>query len=285
MALVASPYGFRPVRLISGRETGGAFPTEQFPIKSGYSGVIPYGSPVVLTAPASIGTISGITVSGTTATVTTSSAHGLVVGQPVTIASATGNTTVNGTWIVLAVPTTTTFTYTYPGANQNAVTGSPTGTANGGYLNLPTDGGFNSAGDHYVGIFVGSQYVNPNNNQPQWDQWYPGSVTAPTNTSIYGYVVTDPEVVLQVQAQYAQFDAQSNLGYSYKFYVPATAYNSTNKNSVLALDAGTGSSGTNSAYPYKVVGYSTDPNNTNAVGYVDVYVKAQSAVHLYERAL
>ena len=283
MASTASPYGFRPVKLISDRETGGAFPTDVFPIKSGYSGIIPYGSPVVLTPPATIGTISGITVSGTVATVTVSAPHGLVVGQVVTIVSATGNTGVNGAWYITSVPTTTTFTYTFPGLSQAAVTGSPTGTANGGYIQLPTDGGFNSLGDHYIGIFMGCQYVNTQNNQPQWDQYYPGSVTS--SSPITAYVATDPELVMQVQAQYPNFDALGNLGYSYRMYVPATAYSTFTKDSLLSLDAGVGSTATGTTYPFKVIGISKTPDNANATGYVDVYVKAQSALHLFERAL
>jgi hypothetical protein len=68
-------------------------------------------------------TISSITYSGTTATVTTSVAHGLKTGYVVSITGASPST-YNGTYLVTAVPTTTTFTYTMassPGANATSV--------------------------------------------------------------------------------------------------------------------------------------------------------------------
>lgn len=58
-------------------------------------------------------------------TITTTTAHGLVVGQMVSIASVVGATGVNGTWTVLTVPTTTTFTITLasgPGAYSSGGT-------------------------------------------------------------------------------------------------------------------------------------------------------------------
>jgi hypothetical protein len=47
-----------------------------------------------------------------TATVTTSAAHGLRVGQRVIVAGATGDTDLNGTYTIATVPSTTTFTFT-----------------------------------------------------------------------------------------------------------------------------------------------------------------------------
>ena len=57
--------------------------------------------------------ISSLTVSGTTATVTTASAHGFVVGQTIVI-SGTSITSYNGPVTVLSVPSSTTFTYAVP---------------------------------------------------------------------------------------------------------------------------------------------------------------------------
>ena len=57
-------------------------------------------------------TITNSYRTGTTATITTSSAHGFRVGDRVTIAGTNGNTPLHGTYTITAVPTTTTFTYT-----------------------------------------------------------------------------------------------------------------------------------------------------------------------------
>jgi len=57
-------------------------------------------------------TISNSARSGTTATITTSAAHGFAVGDTVTVSGTNGNPSLEGTWTITAVPTTTTFTYT-----------------------------------------------------------------------------------------------------------------------------------------------------------------------------
>lgn len=56
-------------------------------------------------------TVSNVARTGTTATVTTSTAHTLEAGDSVVIAGLT-NSALNGTYTIATVPTTTTFTYT-----------------------------------------------------------------------------------------------------------------------------------------------------------------------------
>jgi hypothetical protein len=57
-------------------------------------------------------TISNSARSSTTATLTTSTAHGLRVGDEITVAGTNGNSALHGTYTITAVPTTTTLTYT-----------------------------------------------------------------------------------------------------------------------------------------------------------------------------
>ena len=66
--------------------------------------------------------ISNVTNS-TTSTVTTSSAHGFGVGDPVTISGVGGATDANGSWVVASVPSTTTFTLTFNKAPGNYTSG------------------------------------------------------------------------------------------------------------------------------------------------------------------
>lgn len=68
--------------------------------------------------------ISSITRSGSTVTVTTAAAHGLVVGEGVTIAGAT-QSDYNGTFQVVSVASTT-FTYTISTTPTTPATGTPT---------------------------------------------------------------------------------------------------------------------------------------------------------------
>lgn len=57
-------------------------------------------------------TVTQIVDSGTTATVTTSGDHGLSVDNRVVIAGVTGDTDLNGTYVIATVPSSTTFTVT-----------------------------------------------------------------------------------------------------------------------------------------------------------------------------
>jgi hypothetical protein len=68
-------------------------------------------------------------------TITTSAAHGYSIGDVVTIAAVT-NTSVNGSFSILTVPTTTTFTYS--NAGTNITSGADTGTITFAYT-TPTD--------------------------------------------------------------------------------------------------------------------------------------------------
>ena len=73
-------------------------------------------------------TISNSQRTGTTATITTSTAHTFAVGDTVTISGTNGNAPLHGTYTITAVPTTTTFTYTT--ATSGTITsGADTGTA------------------------------------------------------------------------------------------------------------------------------------------------------------
>jgi hypothetical protein len=68
-------------------------------------------------------------------TITTSANHGYSVGDSVTV-TAVGNTSVNGTFSIATVPTTTTFTYSNSGTN--IVSGADTGTVTFAYV-TPAD--------------------------------------------------------------------------------------------------------------------------------------------------
>lgn len=82
--------------------------------------------PIPQSAPTTY-TLASLTSSSTTATGTTSTAHGLKVNDYITIAGAT-ETAYNGTFRVTGVPTTTTFTYTLASTTTSPATGTPTMT-------------------------------------------------------------------------------------------------------------------------------------------------------------
>ena len=57
-------------------------------------------------------TLTNIAVSSNTATLTSASAHGLRPGNLITVSGGTVDTDLNGTYIILTVPSTTTLTFT-----------------------------------------------------------------------------------------------------------------------------------------------------------------------------
>jgi hypothetical protein len=79
---------------------------------------------------------NGATESGATVTITTTAAHGFIVGQTVQIAGV-GVAGYNGTFTIQSVPTPTSFTYT---ATQSGLAASGGGTAtSSNHLTAPTD--------------------------------------------------------------------------------------------------------------------------------------------------
>jgi len=70
--------------------------------------------------------ISNVALTSNTVTITTSTAHGFEAGDSVEVTAVT-ETGINGTYTILAVPTTTTFTYTKAG--DNIASAADTGTA------------------------------------------------------------------------------------------------------------------------------------------------------------
>jgi len=104
---------------------GASWPTDLRPANAGV---------VRFTAGYTSGTaqsVSSITRASTTATATTSAAHGYVTGQRVTLAGA-DQADYNGTWSIV-VTGTTTFTFTV----ENSPTTPATGTMTATYLGLP----------------------------------------------------------------------------------------------------------------------------------------------------
>jgi len=82
-------------------------------------------------------TLTNIVDSSNTGTATTSTAHGLQIGNKVTVSGGTVDTDINGTFIILTVPSTTTFTYasasvsdaTYTESTLRIMTTAPRDTA------------------------------------------------------------------------------------------------------------------------------------------------------------
>jgi len=76
-------------------------------------------------------TISNVALTSNVATITTSAAHGYLANDSVTV-TATTQTTVNGTYTIISIPTSTTFTYARTASNISSIadTGSTVSSSN-----------------------------------------------------------------------------------------------------------------------------------------------------------
>jgi len=114
----------------------------------------------------------------------------------------------------------------------------------------------NAAGAELIGIFNGCEYTDPTTSKPTWSNYYPGGIAA---DDIKAYVIDDPNVVFEVKcntsaAGQAQVGSNANI---------ATYSNGSTISGIsnVALDAT--SFTTNSGANFRVVGLSTDVDNSD----------------------
>jgi hypothetical protein len=142
------------------------------------------------------------------ATLTTSTTHGFAIGDIVVVGSV--DATFNGTYVVKAVPTTTTFTFDKTNANVTSAAVSPAGTAEvtktrrfAGVIRDASDGlvkffkdattkpssvvNLSEAGASYAGIVVGSATIGSVTNA---EIGYLSGVTSAIQTQISGIIPT-----------------------------------------------------------------------------------------------
>ena len=128
-----------------------------------------------------------------------------------------------------------------------------------------------------IGVFVGCEYVNAQG-QLVFDQHYPTGTAAPTGTSIVAYVVTDPGVTFQAQADATV--AQAFLGRNTFF--PAnpnatTSINTSTGKSTMAVDA----DAIDATGGLKIVGFSDRGESAVGDTYTDLLVKFNAAYHAF----
>jgi len=165
------------------------------------------------------------------------------------------------------------------GYGTNIFNGSVVSIVTAGTLEIVTTIGSNSsvfpAGT--VGVFVGCSYTDPNSKQKVFAQYWPASTVA---SDAVGYVVDDPDVVFQVQADASV--AQAGLGAN----APLAAVQSTSTgstvtgNSTTALDATVATT----TQAFRIVDFVDSPNSSVGDAFTDVLVKFNIAQHSYTNA-
>ena len=146
-----------------------------------------------------------------------------------------------------------------------------------GVLELVTDLGNNAdafpAGT--VGVFMGCQYTDSVSGLRNQQYWPASQVAA----DAVGYVVTDPSVVFQVQADATL--PQTALGINIPLAnVQSTSTGSTQSgNSNVAVDAS--AIAVTATIGFKIIGFVDGPLSTVGDAYTDVLVKFNPSSHAY----
>jgi len=125
-----------------------------------------------------------------------------------------------------------------------------------------------------VGVFVGCTYTDPNSGNITFSQYWPASTVA---TDALAYVIDDPAVIFQVQADATV--AATALGSCCSIIAQTGATGSTtNGNSTTAVNAGTISVNQDA---FKIVGFADSPTSTVGDAFTDLLVKFNPVAHAY----
>lgn len=122
----------------------------------------------------------------------------------------------------------------------------------------------NVAATGVVGVFVGCTYTDPNLKYKVFKQYWPTGTVA---TDAFAYVVDDPDVVMQVQADEAV--AQTALGAN--IALVTSAGDTATGNSTTAADGS--SVNTTATLPLRIVGFVDAPDSAPGDAYTDLLVK------------
>lgn len=122
----------------------------------------------------------------------------------------------------------------------------------------------NVAATGVVGVFVGCTYTDPNLKYKLFQQYWPTGTVA---TDAYAYVVDDPDVVMQVQANdtVAQTALGANIGFGTFSGDTATGNSET--------PAAASTINTTATLPLRIVGFVDGPDSSVGDAYTDLLVK------------
>jgi hypothetical protein len=115
-----------------------------------------------------------------------------------------------------------------------------------------------------VGVFVGCTYTDPNLNIPVYKQYWPANTSAP---DAFGYVVDDPDIVMQVQADAPV--VQADLGLNIELNTLASS--TFTGNSITSAKAS--SVAVTATLPLRIVGFVNGPDSAVGDLFTDILVK------------
>ena len=166
------------------------------------------------------------------------------------------------------------------GYATNIFYGSVVQIAAAGTIEIVTDLGNNA--DQFpagvIGVFVGVTYTDPNLGTVVFRQNYPTGTVA---DDIRAYVIDDPNVIFQAQAdgQVTQADLGQNTNFA--AVQSTTTGDTTNGNSNSAVSATTATTNT---IAFRIVDFVDSPTSTVGDAFTDCLIKFNAGIHSYDNA-
>ena len=163
------------------------------------------------------------------------------------------------------------------GYGTNIFNGSVVAIVAGGTIEIVTTNGDNStpfpAGT--IGVFVGCRYTDPSTSQLTFNQYWPTGTVA---SDAMAYIVDDPDVVFQIQADGAV--TQADLGQNtHLAAVQSTSTGSTTNGN--STSAATSTTNTTSGWAFRIVDFVDSPTSSIGDAYTDLLVKFNPDSHSY----
>ena len=162
----------------------------------------------------------------------------------------------------------------------NIYNGSVVAIVAAGTVEIVTDLGNNAdafpAG--VIGVFVGCTYTDPNLGTVVFRQnWPTGTVAA----DALAYIVDDPDVIFQAQADGAVTQADLGQNTNFAAVQSTTTGDTTNGNSNTAVSSTTATTAT---IAFRIVDFVDSPTSTVGDAFTDLLIKFNAGVHSYNNS-
>jgi len=166
------------------------------------------------------------------------------------------------------------------GYGTNIFNGSVVQIVAAGTIEIVTDLGNNA--DQFpagvIGVFVGCTYTDPNLGTVVFRNNYPTGTVA---DDIKAYVIDDPDVVFQAQADGAVTQADLGQNTNFAAVQSTTTGDTTNGNSNTAVSSTTATTAT---IAFRIVDFVDGPKSTVGDAFTDLLIKFNAGIHSYENS-
>jgi hypothetical protein len=163
------------------------------------------------------------------------------------------------------------------GYGTNIFNGSVVQIVAAGTIEIVTDLGNNA--DQFpagvIGVFVGCTYTDPNLGTVVFRNNYPTGTVA---DDIKAYVIDDPDVIFQAQADGAVTQADLGQNTNFAAVQSTTTGDTTNGNSNTAVSSTTA---TTSTIAFRIVDFVDGPKSTVGDAFTDLLIKFNGTNHSY----